>query len=225
MKHLAVEQVQALIKATASDREESDRNRLFLMIVYQHGLRVSEAIGLTRGHIQRGFLVIKGKKKGKRTTERVDPATLELWNKVTAHILPHTLVFPFTRQWGSELFHRAAAKAGIELQPRQGIHSLRHSIAHHLLDKGAPLPVVQKALRHRSIGSTGVYLEADGASVDQWRAKVGGTYAAVPTAPVSLAEIQAEMKRLSELMLAMQEAPETAPVAPLTQDVDQLLVS
>src|SRR5450759_4552284 len=122
MKPLSHEQTDALIKAAQTYRAESDRNRLFLMIVYQHGLRVSEAIGLTRGHIQRGFLVIKGKKKGKRTTERVDPATLELWNKVTAHILPHTLVFPFTRQWGSELFHRAAAKAGIELQPRQGIH-------------------------------------------------------------------------------------------------------
>jgi integrase len=49
----------------------------------------------------------------------------------------------------------------------QGIHSLRHSLAHHLLDAGAPLPVVQKSLRHRSIGSTGVYLEADGRDVDQ----------------------------------------------------------
>ena len=109
-----------------------------------------------------------------------------MWNKVTAHILPHTLVFPFSRQWGSELFHRAASKAGIELQPRQGIHSLRHSIAHHMLDRGAPLPVVQKALRHTSIGSTGCYLEADGRDVDQWRAKAiapaSGTYVAVQAA-------------------------------------------
>lgn len=59
MKHLTCEQTEALIKAAQTDRAESDRNRLFLMIVYQHGLRVSEAIGLTRAHIQRGFLVME----------------------------------------------------------------------------------------------------------------------------------------------------------------------
>jgi integrase len=217
MKHLSPEQTESLI-ATASatvrraapNRERLiDRNQLFLRIVYEHGLRVSEAISLTRGHVQRGFLVIKGKKKGKRTTERVNPPTLELWERVTKCILPHTLVFPFSRQWGSELFHRAAEKAGIELAPRQGIHSLRHSLAHHMLDSGSPLPVVQKALRHRSIGSTGCYVEADGASVDGWRAKatMGGTYVAVQP-PLSLAQIQAEMKRLTELAAAMQGSPE-----------------
>jgi site-specific recombinase XerD len=219
VKHLSVEQVGRLVEVagetvrqSAPDRERLvARNELFLKIIYQHGLRVSEAISLTHGHVQGGFLVIHGKKKGKRTTEKLEPATLALWNKVTECILPHTLVFPFTRQWGSELFHRGADAAGIELAPRQGIHSLRHSIAHHLLDKGAPLPVVQRALRHRSIGSTGVYLEADGASVDQWRARAvapaSGTYVAAQ-APASLAEIRAEMARLAKLAASMEATPE-----------------
>lgn len=93
---------------------------------------------------------------------------------MTATLAPSTRIFPFRRQWASEIFHAAATKAEIELAPRQGIHSLRHSIAHHLLDAGAPLPVVQKKLRHRSLGSTGVYLEPDGADVDRWTAKVIG---------------------------------------------------
>jgi|CZKR01.1.fsa_nt_gi site-specific recombinase XerD len=230
MKHLSVEQVGRLVEVAgetvrqnAPDRSRLvARNELFLKIIYQHGLRVSEAISLTRGHVQRGFLVIRGKKKGKRTTEKLDPSTLELWNKVTECILAHTLVFPFTRQWGSELFHRAAEAATIDLAPRQGIHSLRHSIAHHMLDSGAPLPVVQKALRHRSIGSTGVYLEADGASVDQWRAKAvaGSTFAAVPATSAAevrgeMQRLQRELKRLAELAASMQDvqdAPEPAPV-------------
>jgi site-specific recombinase XerD len=219
MKHLQPSQIEALIKAAQTDREESDRNRLFLMIVYQHGLRVSEALGLTRAHMSRGYLQIKAKKKGKRADELVNPATLALWEKVTANLAPNTLIFPFSRQWGSEIFHRACDKAGITLMLRQGIHSLRHSLAHHMLDSGSPLPVVQRALRHRSIGSTGVYLEADGASVDQWRARAiapaSGTYIAAP-APVSLAEIQAQIARLSELALSMQDVqdePEPAPVA------------
>jgi site-specific recombinase XerD len=206
VKHLQVEQVQALRAAA-----ETDRNKLFLTIIYEHGLRVSEALSLTRAHVRRGYLQIKGKKKGKRADEKVNPATLALFESVTKNLLPNTLIFPFSRQWGSELFHAAAAKAGIELQLRQGIHSLRHSLAHHMLDSGAPLPVVQRALRHKSIGSTGVYLEADASATDVWRSKatapvlhVHGTVA-VPTL-MSLAAIQAEMQRLAALAVQMQAA-------------------
>lgn len=166
MKHLAPNQVNDLIAAASNDRD-----RLLFTLLFQHGLRISECLALTRASVVRGYLQIKPKKKGKRSDERLDPATLALWNKITTHILPHTLVFPVSRQWASVLFHRACDKAGITLQLRQGCHSLRHSLAHAMLDSGASLPVVQKALRHRSIGSTGVYLEADGRDVDQWRAK------------------------------------------------------
>jgi site-specific recombinase XerD len=166
MKHLSHEQVADLIAAAVSDRD-----RLMFCLTYQHGLRISECLSLTRAHVQRGFLTIKGKKKGKRADERLSAATADLWALVTTTLLPHTLIFPISRQWASVLFHRAAEKAGIELQPRQGVHTLRHSIAHHLLEAGAPLPVVQKQLRHRSIGSTGVYLECDAADVDRWRAR------------------------------------------------------
>ena len=166
MKHLSPEQVGKLIKAA-----ESDRDRLLLTMCYEHGLRISECLSLTRAHVRRGYLSIRGRKKGKRTDEKLSPSTLALFDEVSKNKLPHTLIFPFSRQWASALFHRAAEKAGIDLQLRQGIHSLRHSLAHHLLDAGAPLPVVQRSLRHRSIGSTGVYLEADSRDVDQWRAR------------------------------------------------------
>jgi integrase len=156
--------------------------------VYQHGLRISEALSLTRSSIKRGYLRVVAKKKGKPSDEKMAADTLELWNRVAANKLPNTLVFGVSRQWCSEIFHRCAAKARIELQPRQGIHSLRHSIAHHLLDSGAPLPVVQKALRHRSIGSTSVYIEADSADVDRWR---GQAIAGASVRNEALAQAQA----------------------------------
>ena len=199
MKHLHPEQVKALLAAA-----ETERNRLFLTIIYEHGLRVSEALSLTRAHVRRGYLQIKGKKKGKRADEKMNPATLALFESVTKNLLPGTLIFPFSRQWGSQIFHAAAAKAGIALQLRMGVHSLRHSLAHHMLDAGAPLPVVQKSLRHRSIGSTGVYLEADGASVDLWRARALASQVAQRASAASLAEIQAEISRLTKLAASMQ---------------------
>lgn len=199
MKHLSSEDVAALIAAA-----DTDRNKLLFRLLYEHGLRISECLSLTRAHVRRGYLQIKGKKKGKRTDEKVNAVTLALFEGVTKNLLPNTMIFPFSRQWASALFHRACDKAGITLQLRQGVHSLRHSLAHHLLDAGAPLPVVQKSLRHKSIGSTGAYLEADAAAVDLWRAKAIKGQASQPAAPTSLAEIQAEIERLSKLAASMQ---------------------
>jgi site-specific recombinase XerD len=184
MKHLSSDQVAALIQAA-----DTDRNELLFRLLYEHGLRISECLSLTRAHVRRGYLQIKGKKKGKRADEKINPGTLALFESVTKNLLPNTLIFPFSRQWASSLFHRACDKAGIILQLRQGVHSLRHSLAHHLLDAGAPLPVVQNRLRHRSIGSTGVYLEADGRDVDSWRARAITGQVMQAAVPVSLAEI------------------------------------
>jgi site-specific recombinase XerD len=179
--------------------------------VYEHGLRISECLSLTRAHVRRGYLSIKAKKKGKRADERVNPGTLSLWERVTATLAPHTLIFPISRQFASELFHRGCDAAGIQLQLRQGVHSLRHSLGHHLLDAGASLPIVQKALRHRSLSSTGVYLEQDAKDVDAWRARAvapaSGTYAPTTSAAEVRGEmqrLQRELKRLGELAASMQ---------------------
>jgi site-specific recombinase XerD len=167
MKHLSKDQVRKVV-----DAAKNDRVRLFLTVIYEHGLRVSEGLALTPSSLQRGYLVLKPKKDGEPAVERMRSETAELWGKITATLLPGTRIFPFCRQWASDLFQEAAARAGVELAPKQGIHTLRHSIAHHLLDSGASLPVVQKSLRHRSLGSTGVYLQPDASDVDRWKAVV-----------------------------------------------------
>lgn len=129
MKHLSPEQVRKLIAAC-----ETDRNRLLFLLCYEHGLRISECLALTKGSVQRGgFLRVKPRKKGKPSDERMSPSTLQLWDAVTEHILPATLVFPISRQWVDVLFHRYAVAAKIELQPRMAVHCLRHSAAHALL--------------------------------------------------------------------------------------------
>jgi len=214
MKHLLPEQVQKLVGAA-----DGDRNKLLFTLLFEHGMRISECLALVKGSMQRGgYLRVKARKKGKHTDEKMNPQTIALWERVTEHLCPNVMLFPFSRQWASELFHAACDKARIELQPRQGVHSLRHSLGHAMLDGGAPLPCIQKALRHRSLSSTSVYLEADASAVDVWRSKataapapvlhVHGTVA-VPT----LAAVMAEIARLTSLALAMQSAPESE-VAP-----------
>ena len=216
MKHLQVEQVAALIEAA-----EGDRNKLLFTLLFQHGMRISECLALTQGSMQRGgYLRIRARKKGKHTDEKVDAQTVALWNRVTEHLCPNVMLFPFSRQWSDTLFHRYCDKAGIELPPRCGVHSLRHGLGHAMLSAGASLPEIQRALRHRSLTSTSCYLTADAADVDRARAKaiagmvvhIHGTVA-VP-APMSLAAIRIEMERLAALALTMQAAQDTSKPAP-----------
>ena len=78
MKHLTVTQIESLMKAaddtvmpSAPDRERlCDRNKLLFLLCYEHGLRISECLSLTRASVRRGYLQVRARKKGKRTDER-----------------------------------------------------------------------------------------------------------------------------------------------------------
>ncbi len=85
MKHLSTTQVAALIAAA-----NSDRNKLLFRLTYEQGLPISECLSLTRAHVRRGYLQVRGKKKGKRKDEKLDPTTLALFESVTKNLLPNT---------------------------------------------------------------------------------------------------------------------------------------
>jgi integrase/recombinase XerD len=169
MKHLSHAQVNALLAEI-----ESAKERLLFTLCYEHGLRISEALALTPSRVRGGYLNTRPLKDGKVTSQQLSTAAAELWAEVTATLAPSTRIFPFSRQWAAELFHRAAERAGIALRLRQGVHTLRHSCAHNLLAAGAPLPVIQRKLGHKNISTTSVYLVADDATVDDWSKKAFG---------------------------------------------------
>ncbi len=60
-----------------------------------------------------------------------------------------------------DAFRAWARHAGIPPQCRGGPHSLRHSLALHLLREGASLKTIGDLLGHRSAEATGVYLRLD----------------------------------------------------------------
>ena len=51
----------------------------------------------------------------------------------------------------------AKYQAQVGLDPRTSPHSLRHSFATHLLDRGADIRSVQELLGHRSLATTQIY--------------------------------------------------------------------
>jgi len=140
------------------------RDRALFSLIYQYGLRVSEVTLLRCCDIEstRGRILVRRVKGGAwserplfRATDSLLRAYLGDW--VAA---PEAPVFPgnagpLRKRQIQSLFKRYRDRAGL---PRHlTCHSLRHSIATHLLDAGMSLEFVQDHLGHQSIRSTSIY--------------------------------------------------------------------
>jgi len=141
------------------------RDRALFTIIYLYGLRVAEVGLLTRGDIDldRSRIVVR-RLKGGAWAER--PLFSSARDLLAGHVLtlngagPAGPLFPGNRgplrkRQIQSLFVRHRDAAG--LPPTATAHSLRHSIATHLLDAGVSLEFVQDHLGHQSIRSTSVY--------------------------------------------------------------------
>lgn len=152
------------------------RDRAMLAVFYGCGLRRNEAVKLQAGDVLGGrdLLYVR---HGKGYRERYVPMS----GKVRLNILEYleiarpsllggrseTAFFiggTGRRLGGSNLYERLGKlkkKAGIT--KAGGLHSLRHSIATHLLRNGMPLPAIARFLGHSSLESTQIYthLSAD----------------------------------------------------------------
>ena len=151
------------------------RNRALLALLYGAGLRLREATAVLLRDIRPtdGKITVR---RGKGHKQR----TVGLPDDVIAHMKPWLKVRSTLDIGGSGVFCPGlwGASQGSELSPRYvrrvvrrygdraGItkrlhpHSLRHSHACRLADKGVPLNVIQKQLGHASIATTSLYLDA-----------------------------------------------------------------
>lgn len=147
------------------------RDAAVLLLLYGSGLRISEALSLTRKDAPvpgRDVLRIAGK-GGRERLAPVLPVTQEaVWR--------YLQLVPYPLEAGDPLF--VGAKGGA-LSPRiiqlrmerlrgsLGLpatatpHALRHSFATHLLSSGADLRQIQELLGHASLSTTQVYTEVD----------------------------------------------------------------
>ncbi len=73
---------------------------------------------------------------------------------------------PFEPFMGNHLYHivtywRLLAGIRFKSPQKHGIHSLRHTLATRLLQKGTPLSTIAEILGHTSLESTRIYAKAD----------------------------------------------------------------
>jgi site-specific recombinase XerD len=139
--------------------------RMSLILMYSCGLRVSEALHLRPTDIDSQRMVVCVR-HGKRAKDRYLPLPQQTLKKLRVYwqeCHPHTWLFP-SRNGRTPLppstVCRALKAAGqhSNIQKRISCHTLRHSYATHLLEKGVDLRTIQALLGHQSVRTTFIYM-------------------------------------------------------------------
>ncbi|WP_198293569.1 tyrosine-type recombinase/integrase [Algoriphagus resistens] len=139
------------------------KHRAILMLIYSAGLRISEAIKLRNRdiHSDEGYIFIKGAKNKKDRKTVLSPVLLVLLRQYYKEYKPSYWLFE--GQEGGQYFAtsiQAVFRGAIEKSnsnPWATVHTLRHSFATHLLQKGTNLRYVQALLGHGSSKTTEIY--------------------------------------------------------------------
>ena len=163
---LTEEEVIKVINAVIPKGEEdglSFRNRAILETFYSTGMRISELVGLNIDDID--FISCVAKVRGKGKKERMVPIgdhaikAIQKYLKIRDN--PENALFlnRFGRRITDRGVRNAVGKYLDLASIRQGVspHSLRHSFATHLLNRGADLRSVQELLGHANLSTTQIY--------------------------------------------------------------------
>lgn len=143
------------------------KHKAMLFTVYSAGLRVSEIINLKLADIdsQRMQILVRRAKGKKDRYVNLSPVLLDILRSYLRVCEPKPREYLFeSSQTGTafpartvqQIFTNAKRKAGIRKEV--GIHSLRHSFATHLLDKGTDIRYIKDLLGHFNIKTTERYL-------------------------------------------------------------------
>jgi integrase/recombinase XerC len=145
------------------------RDRAILETLYSGGLRVSELTGLDLDDLDLddGLAAVRGKGKKERLAILGPQAivALKAWLSVRSKQRPHArgAQAVFLNRRGTRLTSRSVGRllgryltaAGLDRSASP--HTLRHSFATHMLDRGADIRSVQELLGHRSLATTQIY--------------------------------------------------------------------
>lgn len=170
-KALTVIEARDTISTTGEMEERpwvAARDMAVLSLCYGAGLRISEALALTKGDLESQVLRVTG--KGGRV--RMVP----LIEAVRKSIDLYLELVPF-KSWPEEPLFRgvkggvlsprliqlrvAQLRGALGLPPSATPHALRHSFATHLLSRGGDLRAIQELLGHASLSTTQIYTAVD----------------------------------------------------------------
>jgi len=166
---LSIEEVDRLLKIIRGAKIKQVRDRACLELMYATGMRVSELVELKTKDVDLKLGVIKCFGKGSK--ERIIPMgrlaqealvkyMQEGRSKLVKEREPEQVFLSkngkkISRQMIWKIIQQYAVLANIRkhISP----HTLRHSFATHILERGADLRIVQELLGHSNISTTQIY--------------------------------------------------------------------
>lgn len=166
---LSSEEIGKLLDAPPAMTTSGLRDRSILETMYSAGLRVSECVGLNDADVDlaEGVLLIRGKGRRERLAPIGSYALKALRRWLDVRVLAKGISGGgapiFTNKFGRRLTTRSVARMlekylkESALDLRTSPHTLRHSFATHLLDRGADIRSVQELLGHKSLVTTQIY--------------------------------------------------------------------
>ena len=168
---LSIAEVELLLQKPDRNTVRGLRDAALLELLYATGLRVSELVSLPVNNLnlEAGYLIAYGKGSKERLVpigEVAQNAIREYLKEARPALLGNSqsnYLFltrngkPFTRQGFWKLIKKYTLATGI--QKNISPHTLRHSFASHLLERGADLRSVQMMLGHVDISTTQIYTQ------------------------------------------------------------------
>jgi len=178
-KYLTQIEVERLIAATKGSRNQA-RDRCLLLLMFRHGLRVSEACGLNLSQVdtESRVLHVARLKKGLSTTQPLrteEVRAVKAWLVERKRMKPDTDAFfvserlnQLNRRTAWSAIRRYGELAGLPLEAHP--HMLRHACGYALADQGADTRLIQDYLGHRNIQHTVCYTATNSARFERlWR--------------------------------------------------------
>jgi integrase/recombinase XerD len=156
---LSESEVKRVLEATTDLKEQ-----VIVMTLYSGGLRLSELLHLKVKDIDSTKMQIRVR-NGKGAKDRNVVLARTLLNALRCYFLqyrPQTWLFygqTPQHQLNERVVQRMVSRLGEQAGLRHHItaHTLRHSFATHLLERGTEVPYIQELLGHRSIKTTMLY--------------------------------------------------------------------
>ena len=167
---LSSDEIGQLLSAPALGSLLGLRDHAILETIYSAGLRVSEVVGLNDGDLD--FDEAMARIRGKGRKERLAPLGKFAIKALKRYRLKRSLspqeasgreAPVFVNRFGMRLTTRSVGRMlekyiqKVGLDSRTSPHTLRHSFATHLLDRGADIRSVQELLGHKSLVTTQIY--------------------------------------------------------------------
>jgi len=160
---LTEEEIEKLLNVNKVSRKHL-RNLAILELFYSSGLRISELCNLKINdlNLENGFIRVKGKGNRERiallnkfSVEMLRKYLSERKTGIDEYLFLNNRNKKISRQSVWKVVKKYAKYAGIDKDVKP--HTLRHTFATHLLERGMDLRVVQELLGHKSIATTEIY--------------------------------------------------------------------